>query len=337
MTRTYILLFFMLAVASNFIHTHIDETSDYFNTSFLIHYDQVTTKLIKDGFEEINFATSDNLTLNGLFLDRKNAQCNVILCCGFYPGRKEGLAAFYHLLPKRCNIMLFDARGHGKSEGLFLSKFPLYGIHEYNDIIGAATYLKKRNNNPTIILGMCAGAYHTMRAIDVLQKENKIESLNIVGLILDSSIISLMETVRVPKDYFKHAILPGLLRKSFFPTQTRRSIKHTLLYKACWLLSAPLLTLLEYFLYPCAILRGEARDVRPICAQTDIPMFFIHAQNDAFVPFALAKSCQDYATKYWWPKKCEHACIYLKHKHEYYDHVHSFIKQILMDLEIKMD
>ncbi len=324
------ILFFSILMITNIIsHANLDETSDYFNTSFLINYDQVTDKLIKDGFNEINFESHDGILLNGLFLDRPAATCNVILACGFYPGRKEGLAAFYHLLPKNCNILMFDARGHGKSKGLFLSKLPFYGLHEYNDIIGCATFLKKYNNKPTIILGMCAGAYHTVRAINQLQRNDKIKELNLIGLILDSSIISLAEAVRVPKDYFKHAILPGFLRKSFFPKENRRTIKQTFLYKACWLCSAPMLTAMEYFLWPCAILRNEAIDIRPICAQIEIPMFFIHAQNDAFVPFDLAKSCQDYATKYWWPAKSEHACIYLKHKHLYRDHLHDFVKLVL--------
>jgi pimeloyl-ACP methyl ester carboxylesterase len=309
---------------------NLDEASDYFNTSFLIHYDQVTAALIKDGFNEIDFYAEDGLKLNGLFLQRPNATCNTILCCGFYPGRKEGLAAFYHLLPQNSNIFLFDARGHGKSDGRFLSKIPFYGLHEYNDIIGAATYLSKQNNKPTIILGVCAGAYHAVRAIDKLQKNNDlIEKLNIKGLILDSSIISLLESTRVPKEYFKHAILPGLLRTSFYPNQKRHEIKKTSFYRLCWTCAAPLLTLFEYFLWPCVILRNEAIDIRPLCARIDMPIFFIHAQNDAYVSFELAQSCAEYASKYWWPEQSEHACIYLKHKHAYRDHLHDFFATVL--------
>src|SRR5690606_23167770 len=84
---------------------------DYYKTSFLKQYGRVRTELKSQGFREIYFKTPDGLRLNGLFLSRPNATCNVIVCAGWLPGKKEKMATFFALLPDYCNILFFDARG----------------------------------------------------------------------------------------------------------------------------------------------------------------------------------------------------------------------------------
>lgn len=308
--------------------TELDETSAYFNTSFLIHYDQVTAHLIKDGFRDIYFPSDDNLYLNGLWLTREHATCNVVLCCGFYPGRKEGLAAFYHLLPEHCNILLFDARGHGTSEGAFFSRLPFYGADEHKDIIGAARFVRAQNNLPTVLLGMCAGAYHSLKAVHHIQATEQHELLP-AGIILDSSILSLADAVDVPKKYFLHSILPNLLRKTLYPNHSKATVKESWLYTLCTWCTIPLLTVLEYFFHPCTLLRSDSLDLRPICSEIKTPIFFIHAQNDAFAPCNIIQECSGSAFRCWWPERAEHACIYLQHKKAYQAHLNAFITDIL--------
>lgn len=126
-----------------------------YSTSFLKNYSHVNSFLKEQGFVDITIKTPDNFNLCGLFLSRPNATCNVIICAGFFPGKKEGMATFYDLLPKYCNILLFDARGHANSEGPFLSTLWRYGIDEHKDILGAISWLNNNNNLPIIIGGTC--------------------------------------------------------------------------------------------------------------------------------------------------------------------------------------
>lgn len=309
-------------------HASLNETSDYFNTSFLIHYDQVSKSLIKDGFNEVLFPSEDNLWLNGLWLKRNQASCNVILCAGFYPGRKEGLAAFYHLLPPDCNILMFDARGHGASEGSFFCKLHLYGTHEYKDIIGALRFIREKNNKPIFLLGMCAGAYHCIKAVHHIQN-NELPAPLPAGMILDSSILSLADAIEIPKKYFLHNVLPNLLRIKLYPNSSKTAVKESWTYMLCSWLTAPVLTALEYFFHPCTLLRSDSLDLSHHCNEIKTPIFFIHAQNDTLAPCSLIQKCSDAAFRTWWPKKAVHACIYLQHKHTYQAHLDAFIRDIL--------
>src|SRR5258706_8981366 len=110
---------------------HCTENLDlFYATSFLKNYSAVQACLKAHGFKKITFQTPDNLTIHGLFLERPHATCNVIVCAGWLPGKQEGMATFYASLPQHCNILFFDARGHGNSEGPLLWKLWQYGIHE---------------------------------------------------------------------------------------------------------------------------------------------------------------------------------------------------------------
>ena len=173
-----------LFIMSSFYGTQSNEK--FYSTAFLRNYLTVRKTLLEAGFEKITFETSDNYKLAGLFLSRPNATCNVILCAGWLPGRKEGMATFYDLLPENCNILFFDARGHGESEGSLLWKLWRYGIDEYKDITGAISWIHHNNTLPIIIAGICSGAFNATHAIAHLQEQNLIEHYNIKGLVFDS-------------------------------------------------------------------------------------------------------------------------------------------------------
>src|SRR5260221_7912244 len=92
-----ILLSFSIQCTENF--------EQFYTTSFLKNDTAVRSSLKGQGFTEVTFKTPDNLTLHGLFLSRHNATSNVIICAGWFPGKKEGMATFYNLLPADCNIL----------------------------------------------------------------------------------------------------------------------------------------------------------------------------------------------------------------------------------------
>jgi pimeloyl-ACP methyl ester carboxylesterase len=307
--------------------SNIDANSPYFNTSFLLNYNQVKERLIQDGFRNFYFNAADHHKLQALWLERDDHTSNVLICSGFYPGRKEGAAAFYHLLPETCNILLFDARGHGASEGYFLSNLHNYGAHEYMDILGALAFIKSKSSQPIIIIGICAGAFHTVKALHHIQI-HELNHLMPSGAILDSSILSLYDAFHVPGQYLLTDILPNLLRTTIYKHMNKLAVKESLLYKACALCCKPFILLLEALLYPITYLRRNELDLHAAYNEISIPIGLIHAKNDLIAPWQDIQALQSTAYHYWWPKQAKHACIYLQHKETYKTFLHTFIADI---------
>jgi pimeloyl-ACP methyl ester carboxylesterase len=192
--------YFFLVIMVLCVHNSINSMSRYRDTKFLKKYLHVRGALKKEGFKEIYFHTPDALKLNALFLSRANARYNVIVCAGWLPGRMEGMATFFSLLPQDCNILLFDARGRGKSEGSLLGKVWRYGVDEYKDIVGALDCLKQINNEPTFLCGICSGAFNAARTLIELKKRDMHNTYNVKGLIFDSgwgSVLTIASTIIV--------------------------------------------------------------------------------------------------------------------------------------------
>src|SRR3972149_4595707 len=95
------------------------DDSPYMNTHFLAYYRSVAERLMmNDSFQEVYFSTRDNYTLNGLLRVHAHARATIIIFCGWVPGRKEGVASLIPMFSEHeFNLLLVDARGHGKSQG----------------------------------------------------------------------------------------------------------------------------------------------------------------------------------------------------------------------------
>jgi len=106
---------FLLLFSGNIFANNDWQTSQYFNTQFLMKYDKVKETLIADDFREVTFTSPDGISIKGLYRKKANARMNVVLSAGFYPGRKEGMASFIKLLPDDTNILFLDARGMEKA------------------------------------------------------------------------------------------------------------------------------------------------------------------------------------------------------------------------------
>src|SRR5207253_6165044 len=106
---------------------------------------------------------------------------------------QEDIATFYALLPEDCNILFFDARGHGNSDGSLLWKLWQYGIHEYKDILGAISCINDMNSLPIIIIGICSGAFNAAHALVSLEKNNQCHTSHVKGLVFDSGWGSVTE------------------------------------------------------------------------------------------------------------------------------------------------
>jgi hypothetical protein len=116
---------------------------------------------------EVNFFNDDQQKLSGLFFERKNAPVNIIYVTGFfYPNAptKEWAAPLSQIFPN-FNILLFDWRGQGESEGengMFKKDF---GANAYPDIQAAINFVRKQNNKFIVLHGFCFGGAMSLKAV----------------------------------------------------------------------------------------------------------------------------------------------------------------------------
>lgn len=298
-------------------------SSPYFNTKFLAQYNVVCEHLTKDeGLEEGFFLTEDTVPINYLWLKRPHARYTVICCCGFWPGRKEGLATFYALMPDDCNLLFFDARGHGKSGGHFLSRIWQYGSYEYKDVIGAVHFAAKRQRCPIILYGVCAGAFHATHALLQLQKRGMLHhALQIKGLIFDSGWSSIAAASR---SAFASEV----------DTMVRRRCKNSpRLYVSVSAIAQGMVHALHTCIVrPVLYMRTSDTNLANKMSRFDIPVMYIHAQSDTYVriePVQKLAEQTKQATTWWINEPSKHACHHLKLKEQYREKMLSFIDRVL--------
>jgi uncharacterized protein len=85
----------------------------------------------------VRFAASDGVYLSGWFALRSPDAPTIILVHGFKGVRQNMLPWARYLYAAGYNVLLYDSRGCGQSDGWHID----LGAHEANDLIGAARYL----------------------------------------------------------------------------------------------------------------------------------------------------------------------------------------------------
>lgn len=302
------------------------EAYKLFDTSVLAHPIRAQELFCKQyGFKKGNFITPDNYRLECLTRSVENAKATIIVSAGFLPGIMTGMGPLIHMLPKNFNIVFYNNRGKGESEGTLWSSFLWknlrhYGTHEYQDVIGALNHaqsLNKNNKNKqTFLFGICAGALNTTQALCKLQEQEKLNEYNIRGLIVDSAVIEVqkdMENIplyKFPGDSFCHKLKRALL---WF-------LRYTI-FRRC-------------FMAPEEITTANPK----LLAQTKIPTLHIYCEKgDRLTPHesthAFFEQHQTHSPEYYKKdiqnkcfKESSHACHHLKHKKEYVVTLTGFLK-----------
>lgn len=308
---------------AGFLRAQECKESVYFDTSFLSRYDEVSQMMKeKEGFVEGFFTTHDNVSINYLWLQRKNARYTMIFCSGFFPGRKEGLATFYALLPSDCNLLFFDARGHGKSTGQCMKRVWRYGLHEYKDVIGAICWVHKQQPAcPIVIYGLCAGAFHAVRALLYMKSEGILELCFVKGLIFDSGWSSIKCVAHTaPKSHVLEWAAQRFENHELFSTML------------CKLLGYCIDGLYYALVYPALYVMGDQTNLVDYISAIHTPIFYIHAEHDSYAsiePVKLLAQKTKHATCWWIAEQSKHACHHLKLKDQYRERLLDFVTKIV--------
>lgn len=197
-------------------------------------------------WEQVQIRSHDGLMLAARYYETAPGAPVQIQCHGY---RGNPIRDFCMGLPFAlecgCNVLLIDERAHGKSEGKCLS----FGILEREDVRDWVNYVRLRfgEQTPVILYGVSMGAATVMMTADLGLPDN------VKGIIADCGYNS-------PK-----AILNEVMTACGLPRR---------------------------LLYPMVRLAGrlyggfdvESASAEASLARTDIPVLFIHGDDDRFVP-----------------------------------------------------
>lgn len=104
-------------------------------------------------FEDVNFQSSDGLKLAGWFVPASHSTRTIIVCSG----ANGSIDSDVHVLPwlhdAGFNVLMFDWRAHGRSEGSIVS----LGYYERYDLIAAVEWAKAKGAHKLGVLGFSMG------------------------------------------------------------------------------------------------------------------------------------------------------------------------------------
>jgi dipeptidyl aminopeptidase/acylaminoacyl peptidase len=110
-------------------------------------------------YRSVDFSAKDEtLILNGWFFEVKGSDKTIILAHSYGKNRlqfdESTVDIIKGLVSKGYNVLAFDLRNSGKSEG----KLSTMGLYEKNDLLGAINYAKSQGSKHIVLMGFSTGA-----------------------------------------------------------------------------------------------------------------------------------------------------------------------------------
>lgn len=148
-------------------------------------------------YQDVSFTSRvDNLVLKGWYLEGKEDGPTIITVHGTEGNRANGIPGIMELVSSLTkegfNILMFDLRGHGESEGTYYSG----GYYERYDLLGAIDYLTSRGVNKIGVIGFSVGAVTSILAAA--------EDPGISAVVSDSSWADFTEIINTQAEKQKH-------------------------------------------------------------------------------------------------------------------------------------
>jgi fermentation-respiration switch protein FrsA (DUF1100 family) len=149
--------------------------------------------------EEVSFPSAgDGIRISGWFFAAPETPApTIVLCHGIWTGRRECLPLALRFRADGYNVLTFDFRAHGLSDGRFTS----VGHHETNDVLGAVEYVKARPETDPDRIGVIGFSMGGAAAIQAAARCPDIAALvsdSAYATFLDAAKYSFRLVTRVP-------------------------------------------------------------------------------------------------------------------------------------------
>jgi uncharacterized protein len=173
----------------------------------------ITPRDLKMNYEEVSFKTADGLTLRGWYIPAAKPSENTLILLHGYPADKGNILPALAFLQENFNLLLFDFRYLGKSEGSYSTA----GAKEVEDLLAAIQFLKDREINEVGVWGFSMGGAVALMTIA--------KAPEIRAVISESSYASLaemaFELLPIPGLNYPIAYLVGIWAKLFLGIDLR--------------------------------------------------------------------------------------------------------------------
>lgn len=215
------------------------------------HMNEMVDEACALPFEDVWTTSFDGLKLHGNFYAGKKGAPVQIMFHGYHGNPTRDFSGGIPLaVSQGLNVIAIDERAHGKSEGKCLT----FGILERRDVVSWAEYAAERfgKDKPIILTGISMGAATVLMASNLTLPEN------VKCIISDCGYTSASEIIA---KVMKEMHLPPVLLMPFVR------------------LGAKLFGHFEL----------DEADAPSSLAETNIPVLFIHGEDDRFVPCEMSR------------------------------------------------
>jgi alpha-beta hydrolase superfamily lysophospholipase len=242
-------------------------------------------------YEDVRFRAADGVELAGWLVPHAQARGNVIFCHGH--GRNRGHVAGHlqTLHDQGLNVLTFDFRGHGESDG----HTSTFGRREVRDLEAAVAYLSERcPDQPLILIGISLGASVCLQALPNLPEVRGVWS----------------------EGAFAHLTSPVNQELSFLPDAVRQPLLASY-YVLGWLdcgVWAPAVNPIEHL--------DRVRAPIFFCHGTDDELTPITDGHALYAAYAGPK-------EYWWVEGASHYYVRQRNREEYLGRLGAFIESCL--------
>jgi fermentation-respiration switch protein FrsA (DUF1100 family) len=147
-------------------------------------------------YKEVAFPSRDGLTLRGWFIPAALPRGTVIFCHGHAGSMDPDLKYVPAFRDRGYNVLLFDFRAHGRSDGQIVSM----GSQEQRDLLGAVDFLQGRGIKRVGVLGFSMGGRVAISTAP--------QSEAIAAVVSDGGPVTLLESIVAGS---RERGLPGVL------------------------------------------------------------------------------------------------------------------------------
>ncbi len=247
-------------------------------------------------YEDISFSSIvDELTLRGWYLPAQNSEQVIIMVHGADSNRADPSIGMLDiasgLVEHGYNVLMFDLRGNGESDGNRVSA----GYYEKRDLLGAIDYMKGRGFERTGVLGFSIGAATTLMAAA--------ECGDIDAVVADSSFADLKDIME-----------PEFSKRTRFPKFFLRPLLFIvkIMYGVDFTAVKPIDIVAEITPRPVFFIHGKLDETIPL----------EHA-------YRLQQASQNPQNQLWVVPDASHVRSYVRHPEEYMNKITTFFDRVL--------